>query len=1118
MSSEQRSTVANTTNCGGHEDDGDAQAPLMSGKDPSTTEYKADTERSVHVEWIPVMMRPLPAILLVAYCIGLIIGLEVLNDLPSTRHGISMSHKAAVQLVTYFPTVLVVLLGILWKRLIVDLKRIVPWASLSRSWTLGEESLELNYLDEIEIALLWPAVKKRHWALLIGLLGGLIAGALVPLATALTFVDLAGQSTRPVLVHHDVFDFNNTLRNSDSSRDLLKSFLGGMPWAGAANVLQADGNSPAWTTDSFVFAPFRASNTDMSNRTLTANTTAITGKLVCDSLQVDASVDRDADGYGTGTFNVVITTDTRISINLTWANDYHKHSTQTVLKDPDTFDDPPVAWLNMSSTSSMPFLNMTSGSTPPVVNPILITLLQPSQAGESQMYFNGTSDGRLVPVRTYRGVGLSCTPLFYAYSALVSVNASNEVVTSYTLNNTTLSPIDIGLYSELMIGYLNNPLHPETIFGESGLRNMIKVQDVVQLGGAGNYLPNFYTAYSGSDPFGTQLLDLNIRPVATYFEDHMLLASDASRVFATTMTQIIKAFAIANGTESSSGQIGVTEPLLKVQQPILRILEACLVFLAIIMLCCAWPLRPRTCLSQDPSSLHFIANSLAQNNTLNAAFTLHKKSTQSLCRDSHFRLRQEAGPIMHIDMAPAGLHRPLQTSSAKSVYEPIQLRQVARWGLLLLLVLYIVALCITYAGGANRGYATDTKEMQIAWSFVPTTLLVLIGYAVTGAISAVQAIAPLAMLKTSRISGRLVMGFSPRNRSEVTLTYHSLFSKTYLPVFLTALVALLYPAIKVVAADMYQAFEKPQLRNCSAQLSSPVFDFARLARTDGGTESRIRNTAAIRTDWVQLPDFGVQSQPNVVRNLVFQNVSVSTSNETMNGRLATLELTALAVNMTCDTFNNDDFDLKVWDGRFGYTFWFDCGTADCQRKLPNTTSIELDDAAYPHLAQQFANWTKFYGDPYDNANRRFYGSAGNLFTTSSVQVNIADFASIAQPVSNNSFVPKAPAFVRPTAGMFNVSMPTMRAVSCVPVLQNVRVNATIEKRVQAGLDGQSHVLPWAVTDFDPASLEIVDDLNITDPQVWRKMFPKGTIWGYSPFVNRGNTLVNSTRTGRTSRS
>lgn len=250
----------------------------------------------------------------------------------------------------------------------------------------------------------------------------------------------------------------------------------------------------------------------------------------------------------------------------------------------------------------------------------------------------------------------------------------------------------------------------------------------------------------------------------------------------------------------------------------LRALEACLALLAIILLCCAWPLRPRTCLSQDPSSLHFIASSLAQNKSLDTAFGLYKKSTRDICQYSHFRLRQEAGPTMHIDMAPAGLHQPLATPPKKAVYEPIQLRQVARWGLLSIVVMYIIALCVIYVCGVQHGYATDTREMQIDWSFVPTTLLVLIGYAVSGTVSAAQAIAPLAMLKTSRMSGRRVMAFSPRNRSELTLPYHSFFSKEYLPVLLTALIALIYPAIKVVAADMYQA-----LSNHSYETARPSY-------------------------------------------------------------------------------------------------------------------------------------------------------------------------------------------------------------------------------------------------------------------------------------------------------
>lgn len=1056
----------------------------------------ADPDEAPQVEWIPVMLRPLPTASVVVYCIVLIASLELLNDMPSTRDGISTTHKSATQVVTYLPTVLVVLLGIFWRRLIVDLKRIMPWACLSRAWTLGKNSLELNYLDDLELLLIWPAARRRHWALLLALLGGLVSGGLVPLAAALTYVDLAGQSTRHVLVRNDVFNFDNTLSDSNASLSLLKSYSGGLPWAGAASILQSYGTIPAWTADSFVFAPFHSSETDLSNHTLTANTTAITARFQCDSLQVDASVGSQVGGYSTGAFNVAIYTDTMINVTLTPTDDPSSQSSQAVLKDPDSIIDPPVAWLNLSSSSSEP--------TQPADSPIQMTLLQPLSNAGRQLFRNGTSDGRLVPVRTYRGIGLSCVPLFYSYSARVSVNGSTGVVTGYSLDSATSTAIDIKLSSDDIIGYLNNPLHPETIFGISGTRNEIELQNVVQLGGGGNLLPNYYTAFSGSDPFGTQLLDLNIRPVDAYFENTTLLELDSSRVFATLMTQIIKAFSVVNSANTSTGNIQSLEPLLKVQQGILRALEICLAVLGIFILCCAWPLRPRTCLSSDPSSLRFIATLVARNKALDTAFTIRGLRTGTYCRNSHFRLRQEPGPVMHIDIAPAGQDAHLAETNIDSGYEPMQLRYGARLGLLIILALYIAALGALYGSGTGHGYLANTKEAQVAWSFVPTALLVLIGYAVSGTVSATQAIAPLAMLKTERISGRRVMGFSPRNRSELTLPYHALFKIAYLPVLLTAIVALAYPAIKVVAANLYEPFERPYLRNSTANLSSPVFDFTQLSETDGGTESRLRNTAAIRTDWVQLPNFGVQPQPNVVRNLVFQNVSIPTGDDSADGRVASLELTALAVNMTCELFTDDDFSIDVFNGRLGTTFGVNCGTPECEEKMPYTTA---DDYNNKYIALRLANWSYWYTDPYATSNRRFYGAAGTLLNTPTIQVIISDFESLAGPVSNSSIIPDEPESAQVTSGMFNVSMPTTRAVSCTPILQNVRVNSTVERRVQAGLDGRTTLLPWAVTDFDPSSITLVDELNVTDPQVWRKMVPKGTGWGRSPFVNRDRTLV-----------
>ncbi|EME40490.1 hypothetical protein DOTSEDRAFT_74155 [Dothistroma septosporum NZE10] len=335
-------------------------------------------------EWIPMTLRPLSTSLLMAYCLALIIALELFNDLPSTRHGVPKSNNKAVQFATYFPTVLVVLFGIFWKRLIVDLKRVTPWSCLSSRWTLGKDSLELNYLDDLKLSLIWPAAKRRHWALLVGLLGGLVSGALVPLASALTYVDLAGINQVQVEVRHDGFDFGNTLLNSNSSLTLLKGSLGNTAWAGVANVLQSVG-APSWTTDSVVFASFHAVVESSTNRTIIANTTAITADLLCTDLMADASVDVSLDAYRNDEYNIQIAAHTRVVINLTGTDAPAGWSLQTVLKDPDTSIDPAVAWLNMSL-----FDQWTSV---PNDTRIQLTLLEPIQASGPARFLNGTSSG-----------------------------------------------------------------------------------------------------------------------------------------------------------------------------------------------------------------------------------------------------------------------------------------------------------------------------------------------------------------------------------------------------------------------------------------------------------------------------------------------------------------------------------------------------------------------------------------------------------------------------------------------------------------------------------------------------------------------------------------------------
>ncbi|EME40491.1 hypothetical protein DOTSEDRAFT_74156 [Dothistroma septosporum NZE10] len=235
-----------------------------------------------------------------------------------------------------------------------------------------------------------------------------------------------------------------------------------------------------------------------------------------------------------------------------------------------------------------------------------------------------------------------------------------------------------------------------------------------------------------------------------------------------------------------------------------------------------------------------------------------------------------------------------------------------------------------------------------------------------------------------------------------------------------------------------------------------------------------------------------------------------------------MKLAALAVEITCDIFDSDAFETIVTydadDDAPGLVFAHICGTDECKEKVQDTTtgySLATQRTNKTLLTVRAANWGQFAGNPYGNSDSRFYGFAANMFSSPEVQVLIADFASISGPVANFLYVPGNGSSIEVhSPNMFNVSLPTIRAVSCTPALQNVEVQATLERKVQAGLDGKVTLLSWAVTDFDTSSIRVTSELNITDIQVLRKLLPRGSTWGHSPSLNPDYSPVKSNFTNK----
>jgi hypothetical protein len=119
----------------------------------------------------------------------MIAALEVLHHFSVTRV-LSAENQITLNLVRYMPTLGVILMGYAFKGISSNLKKITPWANMSGKWATGSNSVLLDYVNDLEIVAVFTALRRKHWAVSAGLFGAFLCGALVPLANALTYVDL----------------------------------------------------------------------------------------------------------------------------------------------------------------------------------------------------------------------------------------------------------------------------------------------------------------------------------------------------------------------------------------------------------------------------------------------------------------------------------------------------------------------------------------------------------------------------------------------------------------------------------------------------------------------------------------------------------------------------------------------------------------------------------------------------------------------------------------------------------------------------------------------------------------------------------------------------------------
>ena len=374
-------------------------------------------------EWKPMMLRKGFAALLVSACVALVILLEILRFVAARRQGFSTDNKSFVQLIRYFPTVLVICLGFAWKSLVWDLKLITPYSILSKKPT--STGIWLDYIDTVEFVSVWKSARNRHWAIFLGLATGLLCGILVPLANSLTFIDLQFPVVENINTQlTSQFSFDHTLARDNGSLYIPWGYGAGAPYAALASSRMENGKNPPWTVDHYAFDSVDIASWNRQNSSVVVNSHAFHADFDCKKIR----------------YKINNATESSPRINADNA-DLLAAGCKPNLQQ--TF-----AMATIDKVTEMGWLNVTDCSKDGTDIRMLATVMDTTF---KEGYYTAGSI-----IRT-AATGLLCKPLYSLREARTQVNGTTGDILGFEFLDKEPKIINIGATLPVIVTYLNNP-------------------------------------------------------------------------------------------------------------------------------------------------------------------------------------------------------------------------------------------------------------------------------------------------------------------------------------------------------------------------------------------------------------------------------------------------------------------------------------------------------------------------------------------------------------------------------------------------------------------------------------------------------------------------------------
>ncbi|KAJ6540342.1 hypothetical protein B0H19DRAFT_1381528 [Mycena capillaripes] len=715
-------------------------------------------------QWSPALLGILPMSFFALFLLLLIIGLEMLNR----RSPYSAPSSGMLFFWTYFPVAVLMLVEWIWVAYDLQVKVLVPWASMSHEFTPARKGWLLDYVGANYFLSIWTAIKYRHFVILLATLGLWSTAVAGIVTTSLFQVQDVSHTSPRALTRTTMMDSSSFTVDALADKGYLNSYLG-------RQVLTL--SRPRWTTpDDIVMEAVKDSSAASAPEVLTLTTRGYSAELNCTAATISYAG------------------------NITVPSTDWESPNATV----DAY------LVNVAGAECQVTYTLTDQNIGPIIQDVTYYYGR---------VYNHTCPGSsrsttILAMATMRNFGfisataVECSSNYQQHSLAATVPASSTSHVAASTIPDSSEPFAAPPAWEWMLMWINSTnggvreTNPHTYGFEDDPWGTWR-NTAIEESETCDCDPWFYLVSHAQNVTQMQLMD------------GQTLMNTTQLTFAGVWSDLAQALLMVDASSSPAsvpGQVTILASQLVARPTSVRVSQAALAVLIAVTLA-VYALRPRTSLPMDPASIATQAFLLQHDHEEISAIikdtaTMSQPATQAVLHDCEFKVQNQphfvvatrrTGPIPEVpssrDPAPA--------------WRPIILHPLFKAVLALTLIGTIVALELTLRRSrVNDGFADLRSAEQTSWTYFAPAYLFLLGVLVSSYTFSVSTLEPFFAMSHSPQPARKSVRYSPAHRTSIGLIFHALRYHSHVGLSCAAIM-LIVPFLKITVSGLITTATSP---------------------------------------------------------------------------------------------------------------------------------------------------------------------------------------------------------------------------------------------------------------------------------------------------------------------